>query len=156
MIKICLIITIFSFASFSQINSCSKNEVSPNKDLIIEKNADEIIAEKFFTISELNKQKPDKGIFETKGFVAKVYTCPPCPPDAQCKPCMGNNIVISEENKSLDNYDLTEKEMIIFTVKAKEFTKGKKYNFKVKIINSNKTSANLNDAELISAELIKE
>lgn len=107
------------------------------------------------TISELNKENPSEGIFETKGFVTKIYTCPPCPPDAQCKPCMRENIIISEENNNLESYDLTEKKMIIFTNKAKTFSNGKEYKFKVKIVDGKTTSAKLNDAELISSELIK-
>ena len=148
MIKILLLISIFSFGNFVQINSCNKPNISSNNS--------EITSEKFLSVSNLNEKRPKKGIFETRGFVAKIYTCPPCPPETECKPCMKGNIVISEENKILDGYELTKKELIIFTNKSESFTKGKEYKFKIKITADKTTSANLNDAELISADTIKD
>jgi len=49
------------------------------------------------------------------GYVSKIYTCPPCPPGAMCKPCMGDNIVLSEQDKKLDSYTLTGSDLVVFT-----------------------------------------
>lgn len=155
MIKILLLLSIFSYANFFQVNSCSKFGFAEEKeDPIIEQNLDKNIAGKSVKISELNEQKPSEGVFETKGFVAKISVCPACPPNAQCKPCMKDNIIISEENKILETYDLTEKEMIIFTNKARSFEVGEEYIFKFKITDKKTTSSKLNDVELISADLV--
>ncbi|NNE99365.1 MAG: hypothetical protein HKN25_10140 [Pyrinomonadaceae bacterium] len=163
MVTLLKAILIFSFASFIQSSSCRSTESLPKN-----KGGDansvtpdrgnrftETDFEKFLTISELNREKPKKGVFETRGFVAKIYVCPACPPDAICKPCMADNIVISEEKKSLETYDLSEKEMIIFTAEAKNFEKGGEYRFKVEITTQKSTSQDLNDARLIRADLIK-
>lgn len=151
MIKILLLISMVSFGGFVPMNACNKNEsvvaTTPANTRYAESDS-----EKFLKISELNEEKPNKGTFKIKGFVAKIYTCPSCPPDAQCKPCMRDNIVVSDENKSLDDYNLTEKEAIIFTDKAKSFAKGKQYQFTIKITDSKTTSANLNDIELIGSD----
>ena len=68
---------------------------------------------------------------------------------------MRNNIVVSEENKSSNNYELTGKEIIIFTNQAESFAEGKQYQFTIKITDSKTISANLNDIELIDSNEIK-
>ncbi len=150
MTKIIVLISLILFGNFVQINSCANKDVSANNSTKTVS-----VSGKVLTISELNKQKPEKGTFEIKGFVAKIYTCPPCPPDAQCKPCMKNNIVVSEENKNSDSYDLTDKEIIIFTNKTESFAAGKQYQFTINITDTKTTSANLNDIELIDSNEIK-
>lgn len=153
--KILILISLVLFGNFAQVESCGK--LAKTIDAIIEPGVDQSKkTEKFLTISGLNAEKPSKGVFETRGFVAKIYTCPPCPPHAQCKPCMGDNIVISEEKKNLDTYDLSEKEMIIFSVEAKKFSKGNEYRFKFEIHDQKSTSSNLNDSRLIRADLVKD
>lgn len=173
MIKTITTFLLFSFVGFSQMNFCSKNKVprnenSSNTTVNIKKptdspsnrsvenreTANEKAAEKFISISELNNRKPGKGIFETQGFVVNITDCPACPPDANCKPCMAENVVISEENKVLETYDLTDSDLIIFTKKSEDFKKGTEYKYKIKITDKKTTSANLNDVELISFEVI--
>ena len=105
-------------------------------------------------INQLKKQKPEKGSFIVQGFVVKIYICPPCPPKVYCKPCLGNNFVLSEENKSLNDYNLTDKDLIIFTSNPKKLVKGKKYQVKIKITNQKSTSEPLNNIEMISYKLI--
>lgn len=164
MIKTFLVISILSLLSFSQINFCSKSEVPKNDKTAKpakklkkpEPKYNEIKVDKILEISQINKQKPMTGTFETKGFVVKITDCPACPPDAICKPCMAENILVSEEYKKLDKYDLTDKELIIFTKDSEEFEVGKEYNFKVKITDKRSTSAELNDVQLASAKLIED
>ncbi len=112
--------------------------------------------EQFHTISELNRQNPKEGIFETRGFVVKIYTCPLCPPDSQCKPCMKDNIVISEENKDLENYNLSNKNLIIFVKEPKSFEKGREYLFKIRVTDQKTTSAKLKDIEILASKEIKD
>lgn len=68
---------------------------------------------------------------------------------------MQNNVVISEENKNLDTYDLTEKEIIIFLKDAKKLSKGKNYNFRIEITDRKSTGEPLNDIEMISYKEIR-
>ena len=103
----------------------------------------------FFRIHELKQNNFTSGNFNTEGFVVKIYTCSPCPPDALCKPCMRDNIVISENNNLLDAYSLTDNELIIFTNNPKQFELGKKYKFSVKILDYKSTGEPINDVELI-------
>lgn len=54
-------------------------------------------------IHEINRKAPVSGDFVTVGYVAGIYACPPCPQGAMCKPCMRDNIVISEKKKNLNH-----------------------------------------------------
>lgn len=109
---------------------------------------------KSIKINQLKKQKPEKGVFITQGFIIKNYVCLPCPPKVYCKPCMGNKVVLSEENKRMDNYNLTEKELIIFTSEAKKLIRGKKYRVKIRITDRKSTGDPINNIYLISYKLI--
>jgi hypothetical protein len=82
-------------------------------------------------------------------FVVKVYTCPPCPAGAMCKPCMGDNIVISDDQKQMGTYTLTDNDIIVFTDKTKDFTTGKKYTFTIRLTDSKSTMDTINDVELV-------
>jgi len=109
----------------------------------------------FYPIHEINQNKFSSGTYNTEGFVVKIYTCPPCPKDAVCKMCMENNIVISENNKILETYSLTEKELIIFVENPKQFELSKKYTFSINITNDKTTSTDINDIKLLEYDEIK-
>jgi len=89
-----------------------------------------------------------------EGYIVKIYACPPCPAGAMCKPCMGDNIVISDEDKALDTYSLTDKDLIVFTDKAKDFTLGKRYSFTVRLTEGKSTMDSINDVELLSSSTL--
>lgn len=59
--------------------------------------------------------EPSSDTLAVEGWVSRTYTCPPCPPDALCKPCMGNNLVLSEENKRLADWTLATGDLLVFT-----------------------------------------
>ncbi len=82
-----------------------------------------------YTIAEINLFKNPTAEYFTNGFVIITYSCPPCPQGANCKPCMGDNIVISEYNKALDYNQLSSNELIVFTEHPNNFKVGKKYRF---------------------------
>jgi hypothetical protein len=44
------------------------------------------------------------GPFRIEGYVFETYKCPPCPPGAMCKPCIGDHAVITD---NLDKKDPT-------------------------------------------------
>ena len=136
------LILLITILVFSQI-SCTAQKNSGE-------NYAKIKTEKFVRINDINSKKFAQEIYETEGFVAKIYTCPPCPPNALCKPCMRNNIVISEENKILESYNLSDKEIIVFTENAETFELNKKYFFKIKITDRKTTSQTANDIELLA------
>ncbi len=103
----------------------------------------------FYQIHEINLHKPGAGIYSTEGFVVKTYTCPACPEGAVCKPCMGDNIVISENNKMLKGFDLTAKELILFFNDVKQLEAGKKYKFLIKVTDKHTTNEEVSDIELV-------
>ncbi len=102
----------------------------------------------FYSIRQLKGENLNSGTYNTEGYVVKKYECPPCPRGAMCKPCMEDNIVISETNKILDTYSLASDEMIIFVKDPNQFELGKRYSFSVNVRQSKSTSEPINDVEL--------
>ena len=102
----------------------------------------------FLSIHELRQLNPTSGRYNTEGYVAKIFTCPPCPSGALCKPCMRDNIVISEQRKTIETYTLTEMDLIVFVNHPDQFTIGKKYTFSIQISQNHSTGDSINDLEL--------
>lgn len=63
----------------------------------------------------------DSDTFRIRIKVLDQYHCPPCSAGAQCKPCIGDHIIVSENRKS-------EKQTLrVFTNNPDQFEKGKIY-----------------------------
>lgn len=103
------------------------------------------------TIQELKESKPASGFFDVEGYVAKIFSCPPCPAGAECMPCMPENIVISQEMKSIEAYtSITSSEMIIFVQNPEQlFAVGERYRFSIRVTDFKTTDESLNDVELV-------
>ena len=105
----------------------------------------------FYTIPELNQHQFNRGTYETEGYVAFIYTCA-CIQVASCKPCMEDNIIVSDQNTSRSGYNLTSHDLIIFLKEKGRFQVGKKYRFIIQILDAKSTSQMLNNIKLIYYE----
>lgn len=103
----------------------------------------------FVTIHDLKQRNPTSGFYDTEGYVAKIYSCPPCPPGAVCKPCMEDNIVISEQDITLESYTLRDTELIIFVSQPEQFVLGRKYTYSIQISATRSTGDSINDIRLV-------
>jgi hypothetical protein len=103
------------------------------------------------TIQELKERKPTSGYFDVEGYVAKIFSCPPCPPGAECMPCTPENIVISEQQKTIQAYtSITSSEMLVFVQSPEElFSIGEHYRLSVQVRDFRTTDEPLNDVELV-------
>jgi hypothetical protein len=106
---------------------------------------------KIYSVSELKAAKPKAGrAFWVEGFISKTYVCPPCPEGAQCKPCMKDNVVLSQTKKKLESYaDVKADDLIVFTADSRSFAVGRKRRLKVKITDRKTTSEPINDVEVM-------
>jgi hypothetical protein len=106
-------------------------------------------------VAEVVAQHPVEGAFTVTGYAAKVLTCPPCPPGALCKPCMGDNVVLSDDKTPITSYqNLGPREMIIFGESA-DITRmhvGERYRVSVEVRGTHRTSEPYNDLWLKRAE----
>ena len=144
---ILLILILFFLPSIS--SAIIDRNLRDVKEKTIEKKEGEIPSN-FYAIHEINQKKFSFGTYYTSGYVVKKYECPPCPSLANCKPCMANNIVISEKNKRLDDYNrLTENDLIVFVEDIKPFEAGKMYRFLIQITDAKTTSQFINNVKLI-------
>ena len=107
-----------------------------------------------YTIHDLKGGNFTSGNFNVEGYVVKIYTCPQCPQDASCKPCMKDNIVLSENNDLLEAYSLTENELVVFSNNTGQFKLGGKYRFSITIGDRKTTGEPINDIELIGYDSI--
>ena len=105
----------------------------------------------FTTISDLKEKRPDSGSFDIEGYVAKIFSCPPCPAGAACMPCMEENIVISERAVTVEAYTaLTRSELILFVQNPERlFMIGEKYQFSIRVRDERTTDEPINDLELV-------
>lgn len=103
------------------------------------------------TIQELKQRNPASGSFDVEGYIAKIFSCPPCPAGAECMPCMPENIVISEQPKTIEAFtSITSSEMLIFVQNPEQlFTPGERYRFSIQVTDFRTTDEPLNDVELI-------
>lgn len=107
--------------------------------------------ENFYSIPELNQHQFNRGTYETEGYVAFIYACA-CIQVASCKPCMDDNIIVSDQNTPKVGYDLTSHDLIIFLKEKERFQLGKKYRFIIQILDVKSTSQILNNIKLIYYE----
>src|SRR3989338_8095934 len=108
---------------------------------------------KYIRIPEINNINPKSGTeFNTGGFVVKIFKCPPCPKTALCEPCMPDNIVISEDKKKLETYDLNERDLIVFVKEPNQFKIGTEYGFSLRVMERKINMQNINDIELLGYE----
>ena len=93
--------------------------------------------------------------FNVEGYVASVYECPPCPEGAQCI-CLGDHVIITE-TKGGDKSPVGPGErLIIFAKNPKQFEKGRRYLFSVKLVGRKKAGERVKYAELIGYDILED
>ncbi len=77
------------------------------------------------SINELSGSSPDTCYIS--GYIMSVYECPFCPPGAECKPCIGNHVMLGE------SLTARAKNLRVLAKDLKKYAIGKKYSFLVKL-----------------------
>src|SRR5436190_17151209 len=75
----------------------------------------------WITISQIADCKSDTFLIKAK--VVELYTCPPCPPGAICKPCIGNHLTVEDTDAAEPLRSL------VFVKSTEEFKKDGVYIF---------------------------
>ena len=93
------------------------------------------------SINDLSGSSPDTCYIS--GYVSSVYECPFCPPGAECKPCIGDHVMLGV------SLTARAKNLRVLTKELKKYAIGKKYYFLVKLHKDGKKkvfeAASLND-----------
>jgi hypothetical protein len=94
-----------------------------------------ILSAKILSVSEFQKNYQKNGTYLVEGYVLNQYRCPPCPQNHSCKICMGDNILIGDDNASLSSYSCLENAdcLRVYTYNP-QFLFEKKYTFTIEII----------------------
>jgi hypothetical protein len=101
------------------------------------------------TFADLNRSDLDDGPFRIEGVVTDIYKCPPCPRGAQCKPCIGDHLTISDNP---DEKDPALKHWLRIFAKPSELEKyevATKYSFLVKVRGKLRIGKPVEDVDLI-------
>ena len=106
------------------------------------------------TFRDLKRNDSIKGTFIVVGFVIQTYKCPPCPPKAMCKPCLGDHLVVTDNVDEKDPARI--QRLWIFTDKPGQFELKKKYSFTVRVRGKTAPGHPLEEVDLISFEPVKE
>jgi len=101
------------------------------------------------TFDDLQKNDSIEGSFSIVGYVIDVYKCPPCQAGAMCKPCIGDNIVVTDNIAEKDPARI--KRLRIFTDKPEQFELKKQYQFTVRVRGKIPKGQPIHDAELVSS-----
>jgi hypothetical protein len=136
MIKLTLLI-LFALAGLLATVSFSQDQDSPKKPPLL-------------TFHDLKNADGIEGTFRIEGYVIDIYKCPPCPPRAMCKPCIPDNIVITD---AADAKDLSKiNRLRISTDKPEQFELKRKYSFVVKVKGQIPAGRPIENVELIAAK----
>jgi len=109
--------------------------------------------EPLITFDDLQRNDVSERPFKIEGYVIQTYKCPPCPPRMQCKPCIGNHIVVTD-NVEEKNAALI-KRLRIFTDKPEQFELKKMYSFVVKVRGKVREGHAIEEVDLISFQPLK-
>jgi hypothetical protein len=106
---------------------------------------------RLLTFDDLKRNDGIEGSFEIEdAYVIEIHKCPPCPPGAQCKPCLGDCIVIAN---NLDEKDpLLIKRLRVYTDQPERFELKQKFSFVAKVrgkVPSGKPIENLDLIDLL-------
>lgn len=107
------------------------------------------------TFAQLKRSDLDDGPFRIEGYVTEVHKCPPCPDGAQCKPCLGDYLMITDKPGERDPALI--RRLRIFA-KGQELEKleiAKKYSFLVKVRGRIRVVKPAAEVDLISSVPLK-
>ena len=105
------------------------------------------------TFDDLRAGKQVDGPFRITAYVLDIYECPPCPPPNQCKPCIPDNIVVTDDIEAKNLSQI--KRLRIYTDKTDRFERKKKYVFTVKIKGTAPADRAIDFVDLVGFELVK-
>ena len=97
-----------------------------------------------------------QGRHVVEGFVATVYACPPCPPNADCKPCIGDFVVLAEDDLAGGAPDpRSERVMRVFVENPRAFESGRRYRVMLRVRGPTDPGRRIDDAVLIGAQRLR-
>lgn len=81
--------------------------------------------------ADLQHYDPANETFRIEGYVLDIYHCPPCPPHAMCKPCIPDNITLTDSDDWSNLSSL--KRLRVYTERTDEFKLKGKYILTVRV-----------------------
>ena len=107
------------------------------------------------TFAQLSRSDLAAGPFRIEGQVTDVHKCPPCPEGAQCKPCLGDYLVITDNPGEKD--PALKRRLRIFASRPEldKLEIAKRYSFLVKVRGRINDRQPVEEIDLISFMALK-
>jgi len=85
------------------------------------------------TVNQLNAIKKHTDCIQVEGYVIHIYKCPPCPPNASCRPCNSPHFYIYTDpvTDRIAGVKANVYQTIVDADKTCQFKKNKKYTFTI-------------------------
>jgi hypothetical protein len=97
-----------------------------------------------FDVAGFRARRPAAGPVMLVGYVVQVRPCPPCPRDAQCKPCQGDLIELADDPAAPDAPVLA---VLMPAAALVQFQAGRRYRLFVEVRPAGGGSLHLRSAE---------
>ena len=90
------------------------------------------------SVSAFVAQHPESGTYAVSAYVVDVDLCPPCPPGAFCKPCIPDNITLSDLPSLMQAQAQGSPTLRVFvtTAQGARLQVGKRYDMQIQASNS--------------------
>ncbi|WNG47795.1 hypothetical protein F0U60_29440 [Archangium minus] len=106
------------------------------------------------TVARFRQLQPASGTHTLEGYIRRLAPCPPCPAGAECKPCMGDHLILSDKPGPFEGYGtLGEQELIVFAPSREDLNKleeGQRRRLTVRVTSKQTTALPLHDVELVT------
>ncbi len=103
-----------------------------------------------WTFADLQHYDAATQTFQIEGYVLDIYKCPPCPPRGMCKPCIADNVTLTDTDDRSDLSNL--KRLRVFTEETDKFVMNGKYIVTVRVKGTPKMGDAIDSVDLISID----
>jgi len=86
-----------------------------------------------FKSLQVSFHRPEPALVQVKGHLLPGFTCPPCPPGAQCEPCAGDTLLLSDKSEPCGRKDCSHELEISRALLKAAFSPGMTATFEVKL-----------------------
>ena len=97
--------------------------------------AKEVELPQIYSVAEFKTKNLPPAVYHIEAYVTFIYTCPPCPAGALCKPCSPNFAIISDESQPhTATNDLTNKDLLLYRSSTEKLKIGHRYRFYIRVL----------------------